>query len=181
MSLVISHQHKVNRETLDSYRLRARACVWAGGLGLTTAAILALTDPFPSAGPIAILTFYAAGGAMFYSWFNLRRIDPITPFRCACEGYDDIEDNGIWRNWVCGFCGETNDTGSPVSPWSISLLDACKHCGEHQHSVLCWRCSAPIIWDESAYNRAPDNTAWYVGYPALPGVKPRKRRSPLKP
>jgi hypothetical protein len=192
MSPVIRQQCQAAREVLERYRRAESRFYWALGLFVPGAIVLGLIGfPALAAASLPLLVFLCSSLFFLHS---ANRINEIPPFYCDCyqglvaqeelreylisecgcdpeteqehiEKWSRVDaENYIWDAWVCGFCPKTNPEFNGW-PGQRTLIEQCKKCGQLQHSVLCWRCDKPLIWDESGYQSNPKNSAWYSGYP----------------
>jgi hypothetical protein len=149
---------------LDRYRYAHGWFPWA----VVIAPLLNLLLPWY----IAALPLLIAAAAMFY--FERYCLAPIHAIHCRSgEGYISIYDD-----WVCGNCKKTH-TKTIHLPWRRTWADECtgKFCGV-PHSVICPSCRNPIIFDDYAFERSPDKSAWLPGYPpveATPAPTPALR------
>jgi hypothetical protein len=176
MSPVIRQQYLAARRVLERYR-RAEVTY---GLILALTILLAVILIASSIPAIVALLLPSAAvlGYLYFFPSQLNRLYEINPFLCRCEGSDLSAENGIRRAWVCGFCGQTHPPFN-FQPWRRTLLERCKNCHRLQHSVLCYRCDKPIIWNENAYS--PGTSAWYLDYPPLAPEPPvPEGRSPTR-
>jgi hypothetical protein len=177
MSPVIRQRYQANRDILERYRNAAQLFIWSIILILPGSLLLSLFGvPTSTAVNILYHVFFAASAYVLYTILSLKK---VKPFVCECEGYDDSADTEIWHAWVCGFCAKTNPPFNSGFPWRRTFLDQCKKCERTQHSVLCWRCRRPLIWDENAFRREPGTSAWLLGYPpAAPMPEPAPEDRP---
>ena len=95
-----------------------------------------------------------------------RPLGTLTCDRCQTPFY-------LGETWICGHC-ETrynflNDIG--LAP---TFLEHCRHheCKRLPHSLWCYRCEQPIIFDQSTYDGSPKESAYLAGYP--PTEQPRQ-------
>jgi hypothetical protein len=161
-------------ETLARYRSAAERAVWAVGLAFVAAAVIV---PLLGSRFLTALILSAGIIAVFAHWDRAaERVQELKPLPCLdddCyeEGGETLAVTYISNQWICGFCDKTHPPFecSIWGWWRSTLVDPCENrtCKQLQHSVICWRCRKPIIWNEEAYSRAPKNSAWLPGYPAL--------------
>jgi hypothetical protein len=76
--------------------------------------------------------------------------------------------------WVCGSCSSTH------SGKGLTWADACE-CKAVAHSFICPECRKPIIFDDYAFERSPDKSAWLPGYPPLLQEEPVIEVRPPRP
>jgi hypothetical protein len=77
----------------------------------------------------------------------------------------------IFEPWVCGSCSRTNRDRRRT--WA----DACE-CKATPHSFICPECRNPIIFDDYAFERSPDTSAWLPGYPPIIKKPNNEKRLP---
>jgi hypothetical protein len=64
--------------------------------------------------------------------------------RIPCPNCRAITKIGL--TWVCGFCSATNE--NVLYPWKRTFCEACTNCKSAPHSVFCWRCQKPIVFQD---------------------------------
>jgi hypothetical protein len=119
------------------------------------------------------------GALALWSHYH-KKLRELHLFACECGGITQFS------SWVCGFCGKTHTASQgplPKGPWAKdhTFLESCESekCNRAQHSILCWHCNKPIIWDDDAYRHYPQQSAWNPSYPPAkpepPGVIDRPK------
>jgi hypothetical protein len=116
---------------------------------------------------LAILPFLAAWSVMFFSFLRLHKGHTSYFFHQCNE--DRGARTGIINKWVCGFC-DTTHRAFKWYLWPQTVLHPCPKCRQTQHSLLCFKCDTPIVWDEEGFARSPKKSAWLFAYPPAPPV-----------
>jgi hypothetical protein len=158
-------------ETLARFRSVTEGTIQAVGLALAGEVILLFLG-FPRFGTahVTCAVIFAVGVYWYHAAKRAEELKPLpcTDPDCLEEGDGEVAETFILNPWVCGFCDKTHPSIQMWWHWRRStLVDPCENCTRRQHSVICWRCRKPIIWDEEAYRRAPNNSASQPGYPPL--------------
>jgi hypothetical protein len=76
----------------------------------------------------------------------------------------------IKHTWVCGMCHKEHLLWRIF--WKYSFLETCARCGKVPHSLICFQCREPIIFDKNAF--APETSAWLPGCPPVALTAPEK-------
>jgi hypothetical protein len=176
MSVVVRQQAEVIRDNLRRYRAACRFLLWVLILYLPVDVLLLLLTGKSLTLWLTAIIFAALG----FQWYRDWRLDKSPVFFCECEGHNNAARQGALCEWVCGFCGKTHPRYGSFRFWRKTMLDECT-CKARQHSLLCFRCHAPIVWDDDAFKRSPENSAWDPNYPPRekkPEPPARERRPP---
>jgi hypothetical protein len=166
MKPVLRKHYQESRETLERYRDRTPVCIWVIGFTFLGAMFLRASGlPYLL---VALLGVGVLISAVQY-WYHLRNQLEEATLWCECEGYENYASFKITDEWVCGFCGKTHPPFN-IRPSRQTFLDKCENvtCKERQHSIICFRCRQPVVWDEDAFRRRPNTSAWFPDYPPLP-------------
>jgi hypothetical protein len=173
---------QVAREVLARYRRACRLLLWSPVLAFGATVVLTFAGFSPPtavyAGAFCIVTIAGYFGYRHWGLDGLKNF-PCINIACSSEEDQEIAYTDLFYPWVCGFCftGHPSFNGlDRLLFWRRTIVDPCRNegCKHLQHSVICWRCRNPIIWDEEAYRKAPK--------PAFPpGRPPRSERIPEKP
>jgi hypothetical protein len=167
------------REELARYRGAAKGLAWAFALAIPADIILLSLgfDRLSAAvmiilGPIAMAVYFMRAA---------RRVEEMKPLPCinlTCfmEHEEEIAYTEIGDSWKCGFCAAEHPPFQAI-PWRRTLVDPCRNCTKRQHSIRCWRCNQPIVWDEDAFGMSPKKSAWRPGH-SLIELPPEPTREP---
>jgi hypothetical protein len=135
--------------------------------------------------PILLIVPYTAAAAplslalslsmTLYSALLLR-----SALRCpACHTATRLD-----RYWVCGFCTFEHTTRHLLSRHTFVETCARQVCGKPPHSLICFGCRKPIIWDDAGFKNAPEKSAWLPHSPPVPmpvpPEKPLARPRPIE-
>jgi hypothetical protein len=156
------------RNALDDYR-NVRPLKWTAA-GVMVMVALAFMGVFYA--PSFILTLLALS-FLLWLFFHERRVLRSLRMPClSCEGHISLYDE-----WVCGSCSRTHT--NPMGLRGKTWAEVCpgKFCGV-PHSVICPDCRKPIIFEDYAFGRSPDASAWLPGYPP---VEATPAPAPLRP
>jgi hypothetical protein len=73
--------------------------------------------------------------------------------------------------WVCGHCKmEHREFGRLFEP-APTYVERCPRCQHRPHSLWCYKCERPMIFDMSSYQVSPDEMAYFLSHP--PKAAPR--------
>jgi hypothetical protein len=164
MSSVIQQQAQSARELLHLCRTLHVAVWWS----FIPAALLYFFLAIIGAGILSFAALLLPVFAMFICSHYDAKLRELKVFACECEEHPGRAITKI-APWVCGFCAKTHRPSQWPGAKNHTFLDPCESCKQPQHSILCWRCNEPIIWDDDAYSRYPHKSAWH---PAHPPAKP---------
>jgi len=138
------------RAALHNYREGRKSLVWIAG---ATALALLIYTPI---GLLALCLFVLALWHLYRCLEYLRSLRGMPCLDCDTERSHVL----TFEPWVCGSCSRTHSGKGPT--WA----DACE-CKSTPHSFICPECREPIIFDDYAFERSPDQSAWLPGYPPL--------------
>jgi hypothetical protein len=176
---VTRERYQTAREALERYRGALQSAVWFVLLIIPAGVVLMLIG-FSHSGAVVTLMFAGVCVSLYFQ-HRANQVDELKPFLCECEGYDDCAATAISNPWVCGYCAHVHPRFNSL-PWRSTLVDPCKNCNRRQHSVLCWRCDKPIIWDEDTFRNSQKRSAWHPDFPPSPPApeepKVQERRPP---
>jgi hypothetical protein len=180
MSPIVRQRYQANREALERYRNTARLSLWAIGIAFGAAIVVAAVELAPvSIVILSLLFLIGAPGGLVGFFHSIHKLDKVGTLPCEACGEDGrLGSNTVLASWVCGFCATTHPSISLIGTLTgTTLLDPCKNCHQHQHSVICRNCRQPIIWNETAYRK--DTSAWYADSPPLEEKPPPPDTRPL--
>jgi hypothetical protein len=81
----------------------------------------------------------------------------------------------IMHTWVCGSCDKEHSYCRTY--WKHSFLEQCARCPNKPHSLICFNCREPVVFDDRTYN--PKTPAWLPDYPPVtPTPAPVEERPP---
>jgi hypothetical protein len=181
MFQITKQRHRAISDLLASFRSSFYLYVWTMILAFPVGAILIFAGVPHSATKLLVLG--AMAGTPVLLLYNIYRTLKVKPLVCLCDdSYDKAAATQFGETGVCGFCGKTHPPWKWI-PWRRTVLDECDNikCKRSQHSIICWRCNKPIIWDDGAYRREPTTSAWHLQYPPLQPVSaPTEDRPPRR-
>jgi hypothetical protein len=164
MQPLLRKHYQETRETLQRYRDQAPLRIWVIVLSYPVAMFL---DASGMPWLVVLLLFTVVMASAVHYFFHLREQVDEANVWCECEGYKDYARTPIVSEWVCGFCAKTHPAFKFLNS-RHTFLDTCVNCKARQHSIICFRCRQPVVWDEEAFRRRPDTSAWLPDYPPLP-------------
>jgi hypothetical protein len=180
MQPLLKKHYQETRETLERYRDMAPVCIWAIVLSYPVGMFLYASG---MRFLVVVLLFSVVTASAVQYIFYLREQVEKADVWCECEGYDDYARTPITLAWVCGFCAKTHPPFKLLNSRHTSL-DTCVNvnCKARQHSIICFRCRQPIVWDEYAFRQRPNTSAWLPDYPPLaPEPEPVREDRPPRP
>ena len=83
------------------------------------------------------------------------------------------------RYWVCGFCTFEHTTRHLL--FNHTFVEKCARCPNTPHSLICFRCRKPSIFDQDVFSRSPTKSAWLPDSPPLSEAPPEKPMQPPRP
>jgi len=150
------------QDALEAYREWPKTLIWTAG----AAALALLANTL--LGLFALCVFARALWYFFRSREYLRSLRGMPCLDCVGDRAHVL----TFEPWVCGWCSRTH------SGKGRTWADGCE-CKAMPHSFICPECRNPIIFDDCAFERSPDKSAWLPGYPPIikkPNIEKRLPR-----
>jgi hypothetical protein len=147
------------RNALEGCREGRKTLLWLAGSTALTFLIYT---------PVGLLALCLFALALWYFYRCRAYLRSLKGMPCLdCEGGHVL----TFEPWVCGSCSRTHSGKGPT--WA----DACE-CKTTPHSFICPECREPIIFDDYAFERSPDTSAWLPGYPPIIKKPNNEKRVP---
>ena len=147
-------------------RGRATRLVVFAALLFCLALFIYFTAPFGLPSQVGWVAAAAIAGFLGYGVYLFSKDPPDDQYKCPhCDAPILLHDP-----WVCGHCKTTHRptlTRRKPPTW----VEACLKCKNVAHSLFCFQCHMPSVFNQLKFFASPTEGAYLDGYPPQP-VKP---------
>jgi hypothetical protein len=102
---------------------------------------------------------------------------PVNFNRCWLACPHCGSETALLHKWVCGYCDRYHFWWTS---WKHSFVETCarKECAAAPHSLICFSCRQPIVWNDAGFKNSPEKSAWLPDSP--PPSEIRQKPEPFE-